>query len=398
MATRDDLSNHRDEKLDEALAMLAAGIPLENVLVDAGDDAQWLHPLLKIAAEVGELRQTFPIPPPETSLQRLLTYGEEMAPASPPPASTRGSGWLITVLNFFFSNGTRLAISLVTALLIVILVGGTLNLASKNSLPGQPLYSVKRAGENLRLSLARDPEQRKQLNETFNLRRQRETQLLLEQGKQATVVFEGYVESLTTTAVTIDGLVAQLTPETEVTGELAAKARVRLEGVTQPGGLVALVVTVIEPALPVATPTPTPTVTPSATATATLSPTATATATPAKSEASDTLNLPTPTATHSPTATPTSTPTITPMPPLVEPTPTDIPIDDSNDNMNDDTSADNDNSDDSNNQNDGNNDNDNNNDDNSNDNNDNSDDHHDDGNDNDDDHSDNDNDSDSDND
>lgn len=366
MTMRDELTHNTDDRLEEALAMMAAGIPLEEVLRSANDDAEWLKPLLEIADEVGQLRQAIPIPPPEASLQRLLAYGQELAAASPAAAPRAGINWAN-----LFGFGRRLALS--SALLLILLfvnlfiafllggfLGGGLIVAAQDSLPGQPLYGLKRAGEALRLSLTQNPTQRGQLIDNFNQLRETETRLLLEQGQQARVVFAGRVEALTPTEVVIDGLTARITPITDIRGSLAIGARIQFEGLTQPpDGLLALTLTVLEPPPPTATPLPTST----ATATSTATSTATATATLAKSSATDTFNLP-PTPTPTFTATPTPIPTATPTTPVIQPTPTNVPADRSgsgggtggggDDNSNDNVSDDNnDNGDDRGNDNDG---------------------------------------------
>ncbi|HXV43471.1 MAG TPA: DUF5667 domain-containing protein [Anaerolineae bacterium] len=303
-----------EDKLEDALALLAAGMPLAEILADAGEDADWLRPLLEVAAEVGEFRSTLPIPSPEASLQRMLTYGQELKAASPPAAPVR-SDWS-TMLARLFSNWLpRLATGLVSAMLVIVLLSSTLTVLAQRSLPGQPLYGLKRIGETLRLSLAFDPSQQAQLLENYNQRRQMETRLLLEQKQVAQVDFFGQVEAVTETSVTVDGLIIQRTPETKMSGNVATGARVKVEVLTQPPDqLLALAITVVEPALP--TPTPLP-------PTATLTPTPTATAIPtlSRSSATDTLRLPTVT----PTPLPTSTPTIPPPSPtatLLPPTAT----------------------------------------------------------------------------
>ncbi len=293
--------------------MLAAGISLEDVLADAGDDAEWLRPLLETAVEVSSLRRAMPIPAPDASLQRMLSYAEAVKPGltSPPRLQPH---WLRTLVNFYGRN-YRLAAGLVTAVMLVILIGSTLTVVAQNSLPGQPLYGLKRISEMLRLNLSQDEDHLQSLVETFNQRRQEEIRLLLEQGKPADVTFSGRIEALTASSVTIDGLVAQIRPETVIDSQIGINARVRFEGKTDPPvGLIAHSIVVIEPAPPTATPLPTatarptstprPTDTPTVTPSATASPSATSTATPA------------PTATPSPRPSATNTPDVsTPVPP-----------------------------------------------------------------------------------
>lgn len=297
--------SHAEDRLEDALALLAAGVSLADILAEAGDDAEWLRPSLELALEVGELQAAIAVPSPEASLQRMLAYGQELAATAPPAASRSGRPSLWAG---FFGGAwlPRLATGLVSALLLMVLLGGTLTVLAQRSLPGQPLYSLKRAGETVRLNLTFDTERRSQLLENFNQQRQTEARLLLEQNLVAAVNFSGQLDTLTATSLTLDGLALQLTPQTKITGNLAAGARIEVEALTQPPDrLIALAVTVIEPAppTPAPLPTPLPTVTPTATATRSLS------------SATDTLQLPTV------TPLPTATPTIPPPPPTATPLP-----------------------------------------------------------------------------
>lgn len=294
-----------EDKLEDALAMLAAGIPLEEVLTEAGDDAGWLRPLLELADEVGEFQQTVSIPGPEASLQRMLSHAEKLAATGPGELSAQ-SGWSYLLSNIF-GGGLRLAAGLATALLIFVLAGGTFTLAAQRSLPGEPLYPLKRAGERLQLNLARDPDQREQLLDTFNQRRQMEVSRLLAEEQEGEVTLQGEVVTVTADSIELAGLAARLTPDTQIEGSLAAGSRVRAEiKVYPPDKVVALSLTVIESPVVLPSPTPTPTMTSPSMATpgqgqaADTLPVLEPTATPVRSQEVDTLPTPSPTATPRP--------------------------------------------------------------------------------------------------
>jgi len=315
-----------EEKLEEALALLAAGLPADEVPAQAGHDAAWLRPMLETALEMESLQADIPLPPPDASLQRLLDYGQELAtnPSSPPASLADGRGPLAT----FFNLGRGLALSgtfslvLLTALVLTFILGGLLGgglvLAAENKLPGQLLYPVKRLGESVRLQLAPNQAEQTHLLEEFNRRRQQEVRGLLERGAKAEVSFDGIVEATDAGRVVVDSLTGEILPDAKIEGDLAVGARVHLEGVTRPpAGLIVTGLTVIAPA-PVQ---PAPTAPPVATPTATPSPTQK----PVIEATSDTIIMP-PTPTATPTATPRPTNTSTPVPtPTVTPRPTDEP-------------------------------------------------------------------------
>ncbi|MEW5961088.1 MAG: DUF5667 domain-containing protein [Chloroflexota bacterium] len=280
-----------EDKLEDALAMLAAGLPLHEVLAQSGDDAAWLHPLLEIPGQVEELRQAVPIPSPAASLHKMLSHAEKMAGNSRPVTAARPGR--TNILTALLRGGFRLATAAVAAFMVVFLVGGMLQAAAQQSLPGQPLYWLKQTHESLLLNLTRNPDRREQLLETFNQHRRLEIEQLLAEGQEAQVTFEGRVQAVTASAIDLEGLTAQITPDTRISGQLAAGARARVQVKTQPAQrLIALSITVIEVSplpMPTLTPTlrPTPSL-PQVQATDTL-PAPPPTATPIKTQDADTL-------------------------------------------------------------------------------------------------------------
>lgn len=311
MTMNDNETTKVDDKLEDALALLAAGIPVDDILAEAGADAEWLRPLLALATEVGELQAVVPVPSPEASLQRMLAYGRELAVTTTPAAPVQ-QNWLTTLVAYLSRSWLpRLAAGLASAFLLVLLLGGMVTVLAQRSLPGQPLYGLKRAVEIARLNLTFNPETRAQLLETYNQQRQTEAKLLLQQNEVAKVGFWGVVQAINETSLTLADFTVQLTPQTQVNGILAAGARVEIEALTHPPDhLTALTITVIEPAPPTPTPLPSPTSTSSPTPTP--SPTATATVTRSLSSDTDILILPTLTPTATPTPAPTYTPTLPP--------------------------------------------------------------------------------------
>jgi hypothetical protein len=302
MSEFNELTMGIEDKLDEALAMLAADIPLETILTKAGEDAEVLRPLLQIANETATL-PAVPVPPPDASLQRMLAYGKTLSAGAQPVAPAQ-PGWLAYLTSpfkmwgqSFVLAGTRMA-ALTAVVMFVFLagtvLGGSMTLAAQESLPGQRMYSLKRLSETVRLGLVWTDSSRAQLQEIYNQRRWMETNLLLNQGQQTDVTFDANIRSFDGTTLELDGLVIQINSDTVVKGELTPGARIQLAGITQPPNtLVALTLTVIEPApaMPTSTPTATPTVTPTATPSATM--TSTPTPTLVMSQDNDTLPVPT---------------------------------------------------------------------------------------------------------
>jgi hypothetical protein len=298
----DALTQTQIDKLEDALALLAAGVLLEEVLVQAGRDADWLRPVLALAGEVEALGQAIAVPPPQASLQRLLAHGNALRREerlAPRPAKPRSNVFQPLRQRLFRGglSAATLAALVAVACLLGGAAGGGLVLAAEDSLPGQALYPVKRLGETLRLTLAEDESDRQRLEDRLGTVRRQEVEALLERNWAAEVVLTGRVESFSSTTLVVDQLVGQLTPETNITGELGIGAQVRIEGYTNPAGqLIARTVTVLEPP-PAPPPTPTPTPQPP-----------TATPVPTFKATSDTLKIEsTPAPLVQPTATGTET-------------------------------------------------------------------------------------------
>lgn len=164
--------------------------------------------------------------------------------------------------------------------------------AAESSLPGEPLYGVKRFTENVRGTVS---------GEQFGGRRRDEISVLLALRRAANVEFTGTIEQMDGARWTVAGLAVQVSAGTPGAESAIAGDEVRIEGrTTTDGELVAESVTILregERPLPVTeTPPPLNTAVPSPTITETLAPSAT------------------PTPTHTQTATLTATRTLTPTP------------------------------------------------------------------------------------
>lgn len=338
----------QEDILDRAVERLAAGESLEAILTSFAPEADWLAPMLTLAAGVRSLREALPVPPAEASLAALLAAAERIAPASPTRPAPR-PWWerLAEGLRLPASAIPRLATTAasVSLAIVVLTLGSALFLgsnaaAAQGVLPGQPLYPIKRLGEEMVLRLPQSSQRRNAILTQIEERRRGEVNLLLDQRLEARVTFQGEVERLGDERAVVSGIPIQVTGETQVEGPLAVGAWVQvLARTVRDGTLIAEKLVVERPAPPTATPSPTPTATPSATPTA--SPTATPTQEP-------TLTQP-PTATPEPTATPVPVPTPaeeTPEPPEEDENENNDDGEDGNDddgNDNDDDSSGNDN-------------------------------------------------------
>jgi hypothetical protein len=294
----------QEEILEGAIQQLSAGESLDAILTSSGSDAEWLKPMLVVAAGLRGLRESVPVPPAEASLAAFLAQAERIAPAPAVAPAPRQA------LHLPAGGFPRLATTAVGTLLAVLALTlssavflGTDAAAAQNVLPGQPLYPIKRLGEEIILRAPQSSQSRDAITAKFETRRRDEVQTLQDYDIEARVEFRGEVEDLNSGQVVISGITLIISDDTQIDGTLADGAWVFLVARTvHDGPPIAQRIVVVQPAEP--TPTPSPTATPTWTPSATPTPTATATHTSTPTQE--------PTPTPEPTATQTLAPTNTP--------------------------------------------------------------------------------------
>jgi hypothetical protein len=149
------MSEHLSVILDRALARLEAGEPVESILADYSSQRDELAPLLAAAQELSSLRAVPSPAEPEAGLESFLAGAK--AAHSDLASQPRLGRWLTNRLaalrNLWWYPRTRLVVRTMAALaLFFVLMGGTITLAA-DSLPGDWLYPVKLASEEIHLSL-----------------------------------------------------------------------------------------------------------------------------------------------------------------------------------------------------------------------------------------------------
>jgi hypothetical protein len=302
----------REEELEEALRLLREGAPLEAVAARYPE----LAPALRAAYLLERARPPGPSLRAElASRAAFLRRAEELRAARRPWAGIL-FGWLR-----YARAGAVLA--------GILLIAGMLHLLAQQSLPGDPLYGLKRAEEQVWLALTLDPVERRLVEETLAARRWEEYRALAQRRGSGTVTWEGRIEGIEGTTWRIGGIPVEVFPETEIVGPVALDQRAMVTAFLGPEGRLSALRIQAIPEAPTWTPEPTrtpeeiqETSTPTSTPTRTRPPTRTPgpTATP--------IPAPAPTAIPSPTAPETSTPTREPTPrPTETPRPTPTPED-----------------------------------------------------------------------
>ena len=135
----------------------------------------------------------------------------------------------------------KLALRLAIDLVVMLMIGAVLAVnASASSLPGEPLYSIKRTWEEVRLNLAANDPARQQMQDRFRLLRLEEVQQMIQLGKTGSVDFQGQLESISLNEWVVSGIPVRMQAGTIVEGDPIVGQTVRVRARLQSGILTAL--------------------------------------------------------------------------------------------------------------------------------------------------------------
>ena len=220
---------------DDSLNALATGESVGAVLArypHLGDD---LRPMLEAVQAARQYGMAAPAPPAAQNRNRARFLARA--------AALRGqrrpaAGWLsLGGLRPWVFAHRVLAASLAVALGLTLGAAGVLN-ASAASLPGQPLYALKRTVEQTQLLLAFDGATREELATDFSERRVNEVRDLLADAQAVNVAFGGLLERVVGERWTVAGIAVIVPDGTEVMGIPFPGLYVEIQGSSQTGGAV----------------------------------------------------------------------------------------------------------------------------------------------------------------
>jgi hypothetical protein len=164
-----------DDVLDETLLRIARGEPASKYMADYPEHAAALDPLLRLGSH---LRASAAMPLPAeleawlpTGKRDFMAIAEQMAPRYA-QRRRRAAARKLTAQR----AGAAVA--------VVALMLGAVDTASAQSLPGDTLYTWKRAHENISLALTADPRERGQLFVEYAGRRLQEFNTLVATGSE----------------------------------------------------------------------------------------------------------------------------------------------------------------------------------------------------------------------
>ncbi len=304
-----------EEALEQCLARVRRGESAQACLASYPDLADELGPLMAIAQELRTRAGERPVatsPALAAGRERFLQQAAELRArrrrAAVVARLRQFPQALAALLTLLLRRG--MASTMAAIALVVLLLAGTTTMASANSLPGDPLYPVKRVAESVQLALTFSQADRAQVQQTLDRRRIDETRAVLELHKVTRVSFRGAVESLADSTLVAAGFTVQIVPTTRMLGATPRAGQVVsvIALSREDGVLVAETVTTLAATPPPASPTP------PATATAPGPTRVEATTVSTKAATMAIGNRPTDT--RRPTATVTADPTLTQLPPF----------------------------------------------------------------------------------
>lgn len=132
----------------------------------------------------------------------------------------------------------RLAVSLMLVIVLLAVSSGSLFAASAKSLPGDKLYPVKRAVENLRVQFAPSGVQKYEAETEYQQQRIGEIKELLTTGVKHSISYEGVVEKMAEASWIVSGIEVRLTADTVIIGQISVGMLVEVEGSTELDGYV----------------------------------------------------------------------------------------------------------------------------------------------------------------
>lgn len=219
------MSERLYDAFEVCLSALATGVDLETCLALYPDLADELRPALQTAQRARLSAQAdVPAAAMNRSRAKMLAH----------------AGELRSKKKTFFLSGAfpRLALASLAVVLVFFLSFNGLATVSAKALPGDGLYPVKLAAENISLRLAPSGVARQQLADDYQQRRTEEVRSLLAMGIERKISLEGVIDEVSPEQLIVQGIPVRLNANTEVSGEMVPGRLVKLEGTTQPGGWV----------------------------------------------------------------------------------------------------------------------------------------------------------------
>lgn len=217
------MNDERYEALQTCLVAIEHGQDPDECLESLPDLAGELRPILKVAIAAKSLADD---PIPEAAFHRSRTRLLGKAAQLRSQKSSRFP---------LFGRFPRLVL-VALALALVFFMSWKGMVESAKALPGDPLYSIKRGAEDIRLQIAPDRDAKRAIKVRYEQRRVDEVIKLLLLNRVVQVNFEGILDEISADYWNVEGIPIRLAPDAQVIGLIEVGQVVEVNGQTQTNG------------------------------------------------------------------------------------------------------------------------------------------------------------------
>jgi hypothetical protein len=229
-----------EQLLEDCLDELARTGEIESSLQRYPQVADRLRPLLELAQATRHYYQVVPAAPGKlaTGRERLLAAAAQQRARQAAAVMEGTTTKIASKPRLRLGLSLRLMTLVLAVVLVMVSLGGGLAWAAGNSLPGDLIYSVKVATEDMRLALASEPRDEVELALGFVEERAEEMQELVEAGRQVPdgtfARMEGHIERALNEAAGADdeeigGLLKQIAARTRAQAQELEGLRAQTE-------------------------------------------------------------------------------------------------------------------------------------------------------------------------
>ena len=239
------------DALEESIKLMEAGIPLEDCLNKYPDIEPELRKLLKTTEVMKDLRvENIPVERMYQNRIKLLAHAESLRSEKKQGFRSSTFEWLLNPVNYFMHFlkqlrpvAGRLILALGLAGLFIFLSGGLL-VTSAKSIPGDSLYPIKRAVEDIKVYLAPSGEVRHEYEDIYQRQRVDEVVKLMGLMREQRISFEGILTSMDDSQWSVNGILVKIQSDsTTISGvdnidAIKPGMRIEIEGKTSSQGWV----------------------------------------------------------------------------------------------------------------------------------------------------------------
>jgi len=245
--------------LDDCIARLKSGQTLEECLAAYPSQSNELKPLLTIAARLQQISAPEERPAAiQVGKERLLTAQGQLVSR---PRIVQPLQQILTFFRWILfgakTRGQKYTLRLAVTMSVVLVVAAVMTLnGSARSLPGDPLYDIKRTWEQTRLLFAINQDVREDLEIEYTHNRFEEMQELIQSHRTGSLDFQARISNMDDEVWTVGTFTVTLDDKTTIDGKPAIGKLVHVQAsLLDDGTLKALHIKVIQQTMKINEPT-----------------------------------------------------------------------------------------------------------------------------------------------